>query len=154
NSWTHRAPLNTPPARNSHALAFDVARGRTLLFGGVDRTSGVALADTWEWDGTNWTQRFPAQSPPARRLHALASDIIRNRTVLFGGFSSAMLGDTWEWDGVNWLQRAPLSSPPARCAHSLAFDLLRSRTVLFGGISSSNNSTRRLADTWEWDGTN
>src|SRR5262249_50025965 len=50
NSWTHRAPLNTPPARNSHALAFDVARGRTLLFGGVDRTSGVALADTWEWD--------------------------------------------------------------------------------------------------------
>src|SRR5262245_48220069 len=144
-AWTRRAPATMPPARAGHALAFDLARGRAVLFGGGNVTG--ALADTWEWDGTNWTQRFPAQSPPARSGHALASDIIRNRTVLFGATANA---DTWEWDGVNWLQCSPASSPPARAGLALSFDLLRGRTVLFGGLS---NGLPAFGDTWEWDGT-
>src|SRR5262249_42650455 len=39
-----------PPARTSHALAYDSARSRTVLFGGYD--GGRYLSDTWEWDGT------------------------------------------------------------------------------------------------------
>src|SRR5262249_17285312 len=115
-SWTHRASANTPPARLYHALAYDLARGRTVLFGGANSSSGVALADTGEGAGGNWPQRFPPQTPPARYRHALAGDLIRNCTVLFGGTdaNSLMLADTWEWDGVNWLQRAPASSPQAR----------------------------------------
>jgi hypothetical protein len=151
-SWTHRAPANTPPGRCNHAMAFDLARGRTVLFGGLANGYSVALADTWEWDGANWTQRFPAQSPPARKFHALATDVVRNRTVLFGGLggSGYMLADTWEWDGVNWLYCTPASSPASRFEHALAFDMLRGRTVLFGGL----NNGPILADTWEWDGTN
>jgi hypothetical protein len=43
-----------PSARSGHALAFDAARGRVVLFGGGDGTG--RLADTWEWDGTQWSR--------------------------------------------------------------------------------------------------
>jgi hypothetical protein len=95
-----------------------------------------------------WTRHSPTVSPPARRSHALAYDLGRQRVVLFGGLDAALLSDTWEWDGSTWTQRAPAASPPARYAHALAHDLLRQRTVLFGGWSGAS----RLADTWEWDG--
>jgi hypothetical protein len=151
-SWTHRAPANTPPARTLHALAYDLARGRSVLFGGAGSSPNFLLADTWEWDGANWTQRFPLQSPPARFAHALASDTIRNRTVLFGGVGFNLeLADTWEWDGTSWTHLAPANTPPSRSHHALAFDLLRARTVLFGGETNGSNP---LADTWEWDGAN
>src|SRR5262249_14172263 len=55
------------------------------------------LADTWEWDGTDWTQRATASSPPARYGHVLAFDSARGRTVLFG---SSSLTDTWEYGPV------------------------------------------------------
>ncbi|MBK8232988.1 MAG: hypothetical protein IPK72_20990 [Candidatus Eisenbacteria bacterium] len=88
-------------ARQGHALAYDSARGRTVLFGGVEVSSYVS--DTWEWDGSNWTRQNPAVSPPARSGHALAYDSARGRTVLFGGFyavagNGSYLSDTWEWD--------------------------------------------------------
>src|SRR5262249_11612892 len=150
--WSRRAPANSPSVRYFHALAYALARGRAVLFGGSfpSGTSTVALADTWEWDGANWTQRFPAQSPPARYAHALANDIIRNRTVLFGGLATFVaFADTWEWDGVNWLQRAPASSPSARAGHALAFDVPRGRTILFGGF---DGIATWFGDTWQWDG--
>ena len=53
--WTERVLRN----RGHHAMAFDSARGRVVLFGGSPRT-----ADTWEWDGSDWTRRFPQTIPP------------------------------------------------------------------------------------------
>src|SRR5262249_3203581 len=53
--------------------------------------------DTWEWDGTDWTERATASSPPARAGHVLAFDAARGRTVLFGNTSFA---DTWEYGPV------------------------------------------------------
>src|SRR5262249_12266836 len=134
--------------RAEHALAYDSARGVTVLFGGT----GYAdyLADTWEWDGTTWTQRI--SGPSARTLHAMAYDSARRVTVLFGGTGAGYLADTWEWDGVNWMQRSPSSNPPGRIYHALAYDSARGVTVLFGG--RGNGSATPLGDTWEWDGTN
>ena len=40
-----------------------------VLFGGLQGT--MDLADTWEWDGTSWTQRAP-MGPSARDGHAMA----------------------------------------------------------------------------------
>ena len=40
----------------SHALAFDAARGRTVLFGGGNG-AGATFDDTWEWDGSTWIER-------------------------------------------------------------------------------------------------
>jgi len=32
-------------------MAYDKARGKAVLFGGVSDALGVALQDTWEWTG-------------------------------------------------------------------------------------------------------
>lgn len=73
-------------------MAYDGARGVTILFGGYVVGSGgtiVALDDTWEWDGTNWTHRAPVNIPNKRYYHALAYDSSRQVTVLFGGIPVA-----------------------------------------------------------------
>ncbi|MGB3970091.1 MAG: hypothetical protein WBO45_25370 [Planctomycetota bacterium] len=142
--WNQLAPATSPQARWGHAMAYDAARQRVVLFG------GFGGGGTWEWDGTSWTQLAPAASPSGRWGHAMAYDAARQRVVLFGGGSSAQLADTWEWDGTNWTQLAPAASPSARYSHAIAYDVARQRVVLFGG----RNSSLVLGDTWEWDGTN
>src|SRR5262249_12382183 len=67
--WMHAAPATTPPGRYDAGMAFDSARNRTVLFGGVD-VNFNGLNDTWEWDGSTWTQLSPATSPPARSASA------------------------------------------------------------------------------------
>jgi len=130
------------------AAVFDSARGRTVLFVGQN-CPGSAVSETWEWNGTAWTQRLPAISPSGRYAHAMAFDSARNRTVLYGGYGGGNLSDTWEWDGTAWTQRTPATSPPARFDHAMAFDSNRNRVVLFGG-----NGLVTFNDTWEYDGTN
>ena len=82
--WTDHTPAN-PPARDAHAMAYDSARGRVVMFGGYD---GGVFGDTWEWDGNNWRRRTPLSSPAARSAPALAYDSARGRVVLFGGRDS------------------------------------------------------------------
>jgi hypothetical protein len=116
--------------RSEHAMAFDSARGRIVLFGGVDSLG--ALSDTWEWDGTRWAHRAPNASPPAREGPALVYDSNRGVVVLFGGTGpNGALADTWEWNGTDWVERHPVH---------------RARTVCFGG------TTTPTTDTSEWDG--
>lgn len=147
--WRRRQPVNSPPGRGFHAVAFDEARQELVLFGG--RSSTGELDDTWTWNGENWLLRSTTLSPPARSGHAMVYDANRRKLVLFGGKSgSAALGDTWEWDGTAWVQRSPALSPPPRHGHAMAYDPVRSRVVLFGG----STGTSLLNDTWEWDGDN
>ena len=90
-----------PGARSHHRMAFDAARGVTVLFGG-DETG-----ETWTWDGARWTQHAVA-GPPARNVHAMAYDERRQRVILFGGSGKngvppyGYLNDVWEWDGARW----------------------------------------------------
>ena len=67
-------------------MAYDTARHQVVLFGGL-LASGGGGADTWVWNGTTWTQEFPAASPPARDLAAMTYDSVRHETILFGGRS-------------------------------------------------------------------
>src|SRR6187549_3658789 len=118
--WTQRA-VSGPSARYEHAMAYDAARARVVLFGGREQfpLTGV-FADTWEWDGSAWLQR-QVTGPSARWGHAMAYDVDSQRIVLFGGRGIAgLLGDTWEWDGSAWAQR--INGPPARAGHAMAFD--------------------------------
>jgi hypothetical protein len=81
-----------PSTRAGHALGFDSIRERVVLFGGTDGGS-TPLADTWEWDGTEWTQM--ADTGPSGRVgHAMTFDSKIKRVVLFGGFSNQQLA--WE----------------------------------------------------------
>jgi len=142
--WTQKQDIGPRP-RAAHAMVYDAARQRVVLFGG-DSLANALFADTWEWDGETWTQ-VQDIGPSARAFHAMAYDSARGRTVLFGGRAPAGLsGDTWEWDGENWTQVAD-TGPVKRSGHAMAFDSQRQRVLLFGGESGS-----RLDDTWEWDG--
>src|SRR5262245_23099562 len=70
NRWNQRRPATSPVARTFHAMAYDGARQRTVLFGGTyfDSLVGdiVYGSDTWTWDGTNWSQIAPAVAPTGR----------------------------------------------------------------------------------------
>ena len=59
--WTQRLHFG-PAARAGHAMAYDVARQRVLLFGG--RSVDGNLGDTWAWEGAFWTQ--VAETGPER----------------------------------------------------------------------------------------
>lgn len=155
-NWTRRTPATSPPARSNAAMAYDAGRQRIVLFGGIDRVGlGHGLADTWEWDGTTWTERMSATSPPGRQGHAMAYDAARQRVVVFGGMTwgakpgdLTIVGDTWEWDGEAWAKRAPPASPSPRMDAAMAYDIARHRVVLFGG----NADAAVTNDLWDWDG--
>ena len=150
-TWTQRHPSASPSARDEFGMAYDVARGQAVLFGGA--FAGPFFGDTWVWDGTNWTQKLPAINPPARRDGVMVYDSTRQQVVLFGGESNSgeNLNDTWVWDGTNWTQMFPANSPPARLGHAMAYDALHQQVVLFGGIICCGTGS---SDTWVWDGTN
>lgn len=158
-SWRQRFPVDAPSARTGHALAYDAARRRVVLFGGSDVTG--LLSDTWEWDGMTWTRRSTALAPPARMGHAMTYDPVKRVVVLFGGSSTArapLHADTWEWNGREWSQRITANRPQGRVDHGLAYDSNRRRVLLFGGdaekLIQGVTFFEPVAQTWELDGTN
>lgn len=157
-AWTKITPTGgSPSARSDHAMVYDAARHRVVLFGGF--AGGTSRGDTWEWDGKTWTQVTPPGSPQPRHAHAMAYDAARGRVVMFGGSLVADTGidETWEWDGKTWTRITPagLTSPPPRFATAMAYDPLRNRVVLYGGsyYDTLFQKVTSRDDTWEWDGT-
>ncbi|MBM4061634.1 MAG: hypothetical protein FJ265_11150, partial [Planctomycetes bacterium] len=146
-AWVQVQTPVAPVWRRSHGLCFDPLRGRTVLFGGVGNVLPQVpyLADTWEYDGTGWTQRAPVNAPSPQQTTRLCYDSVRQRLLLFGSGTSAYYeANTWTYDGVDWTD---WSEPAARDRPALAHDTLRARTVMFGGSNSA-----MLQDTWEHDG--
>jgi hypothetical protein len=131
------APLGPMPSiRRGVAMAYDAARQVVVAFGGRDVFTG-ALADTWEWNGSTWTQHAPAVAPAPRWNAVAAYDPQQQRVLLNGGGSfTTSFADTWAWNGTSWQQLVPAG--PA--GSGMAYDPLRQRMVLTG------------AATWEWIG--
>lgn len=155
--WIPIFTENRPTPRIEGAIAYDSNRQVAVLFGGTTQEPGTEGNlfdnDTWEWDGVNWSHRFPENSPPARRVPGMAYDKGRGVVVLFGGESSdGALNDTWEWDGQEWHAYSPPNRPPVRCCHRLFYDELRGKVVVYGGFSGSGSATIFFNDGWEWDG--
>lgn len=145
-----RAPAPTlddrPTPRHHHGMAFDVARGRLVLFGGnVD--GGIAYGHgTWTRDVDGWT-RSRASDPLRVSSHTIAYHARAKRTILFGGFlpEGTLSGATWSWDGDAWTA-VEGGGPSARHSAQMAYDPKHGRLVLFGG---SGRGTDVL---WEFDG--
>lgn len=136
--------------RDHHALAYDEARGKIVLFGGVKANDQLAT-ETWEWDGRQWTQAA-TQGPGGRAHFPMVYDSVRRQIVLFGGLGEGYQkhNDTWAWDGKTW--RHLSQEGPSRRTHlNMAFDRQAGVIVLFGGLAGGN-PTAALADTWLWDG--
>ena len=143
-NWTKRSPATSPAPRQDLGIASDTSRGQVVLFGGRAGRNLSLQADTWSWDGSNWTLRAPAHHPSPRAAVGMAEDPRRQKIVLFGGRTSS---ETWTWDGSDWTLAQPATSPPGMEDMGLAYDVRRSRVLLFGGDSNGI-----LDDTWIWDG--
>jgi hypothetical protein len=141
-NWSQAAPANRPPGRGDAAMAFDANTGQAVLFGGRNNFPFVYFSDTWNWDGTNWSQAAPAAHPLAGFTIPSAWDPDVGQVVLWGPDS---LDGTWAWNGSNWLQLTPATTPGSRFSASLAFDANTGTLVLFGGGGSSGAD---LNDTW------
>lgn len=141
----------TGPDRELAAYAFDDARGKLVVFGGLDST-GARRGETFEVDATtrSFVDRTPRISPTARNGASAAYDGGRHVVVLFGGGDPAGLtSETWTWDGERWRAMSPPTTPPRRVFAGMTYDSRRRRVLLFGGRGPAGS----LADLWAWDGT-
>lgn len=143
--WSQR-PASTAglSARYGHAMAYDAARGRTVMFGGF--VGAAPVAETWTWDGLSWTRVQTTGGPSARLLASAAYDAARGVVVLFGGrlADGTSSGETWTWNGSAWTL-ASTTGPSPRNYHAMAYDAASGSVVLHGGTAGA-------AETWAWDG--
>lgn len=147
-AWMRLITTTSPPARAAAVMAYDSARGVSVLFGGT--TLLAELGDTWELD-TDWHERTVSPAPPARSGAMMAYDPVRKQTVLFGGTAMGHLfGDTWIWNGAAWIEQHPVGrTPTARADATLTWNPGRRRVTLFGGRTEFLGA---IDDTWEWTG--
>lgn len=150
-NWTLRSTTG-PAVREDARMVFDPVSQKVILFGGANYTSGLRYNDTWEWNGTSWTQRFPTGTlPPPRAGQGMTYDSSRSRIVLFGGNlpnNTTNYADTWEYDGSTWTKVAD-AVPTKRYAPGLAFDSSRNLVMMVGGQTDLNQAFR---EAWSWDG--
>ncbi len=157
--WTRLSPSTVPPARSSHAMAYDEASDRVILFGGTTGVFEPPLGDTWTFDlnSNTWENLSSADSPGGRYASAMAYAAKSDRTVLFGGVtldfespdpypSHVILNDTWMYDSSTnaWNNRTPSGSPPAKIVQGAAYDSESDRLVLVLGALSDS-------ETWAYD---
>lgn len=151
--WTDAAPAHKPSTRADVMMAYDTARGVTVLFGGTHYNGGPVdyMQDTWEWDGTDWEQVSTATSPPGRAGGDMAYDAANGVMVLYGGNgASGSLYDTWTYDGSNWTNKNPAAHPTARYGFEMDYDPLGERVILFGG----QYNVTKYNELWSWNNTN
>ena len=159
NSAPNPDTTNTLSVRNAHSMFYDDDHRAVILFGGADATR--VCGDTWQWNAKKKAWQFvTADGPQPRTFAAVAYDERRHEAVLFGGNrvlfgkgdeSDTFLADTWRFKDGRWTSAAA-KGPSPRAEASMAYDRDRGRIVLFGGYRRTAGVTKRLGDTWEWNG--
>jgi N-acetylneuraminic acid mutarotase len=151
----------TPAARTETRMVYDPVSTDIILYGGETALdpgtkTSYSLSDTWSWNGSRWTQLFPAHNPGGRSAYSFVYDTNRNRALLFGGHGgTSYFNDTWQYQNGDWSKIDTPNAPSARVLAGSAFDPIRDRMIVFGGLelSSDKKTFTNLFDTWEFDGT-
>jgi hypothetical protein len=144
-----KAPAS-PGARRAHALAYDEAHDRLVLFGGAG--AECASDSTWSWDGKRWLS-ISTPGPSARRGSLALFDAQHARVVLCGGPAgdeptSPTFDETWLFEGATWT-KSSAASIGERVHFAAGYDRGRQRLVLVGGFQPATG--KDLTDVWEWD---
>jgi hypothetical protein len=158
-TWGTVAGAASPPGEIDAAEAFDPGTGNVILYGGLSSDDQTTVYDqTWEWNGSNWTQDAAASGPGQLQQASLADDPASSQLILFGGEANAqpnysgLSNRTWQWTGSTWTQLAPATSPPLLSGAAMAYDPGSQDLVLYGGYNGLGTSD--VADqTWLWNGT-
>lgn len=170
--WTNiTTSVGTPPSpRVSAVMAYDVADGYVVLFGGLSVSGGKYLqdhSDTWKFSSGTWTNiTASVGTPPAGRFSpGFAYDWAGRDVLLFGGESAldgllnsgvTMYQDTWTFAGGKWTSiTSSVGTPPsARSGVQMVYDPADSYVLLYGGIWNTLSGTTLTgyvtADTWRF----
>ncbi len=159
-SWKQMAPAHKPPPRRSAAMAYDPNHHVVILYGGLipDQAEGYEGADTWAWDGKDWTELGPAKGAPGPREGArmVTTD---DGVLLFGGHLGNVTyhADAWTWNGTAWSGADGGRRPPGRGSAAVAWDQARHSLFVFGGIGFNATGGpgaqgTLLGDTWIFAG--
>lgn len=159
------------------AIAYDRNRQRLVLFGGIIGTNATGNSiysnQTWEFDGSTWTQRLvppPGDYGGAFAYADMTYDEARGVCVLVGGFAwGATFIDppqwsVWEWDGsdAGWQNRGTVTPSYGYWGNpAIAYDPVRRVSVISGGLFlgqykrgrlGGKNGFPTLSGLFEWDG--
>lgn len=155
-NWQQLETAGAPTIRQYTDLAYDRVRDRVVLFGGyrykADGKDIEPLYDTWEFDGTTWSEVQGPSAGPKVDKPLLAYDQARKETILVG-IDSEFKTEMYRWDpsGKSWQKIAPETLPP--CAHeaTLSYQVHNQTILLTGGVCSG--ATPLSEEVWEWNGT-
>lgn len=100
--WQQVATTGPRPApRVGARMEMVLSRGVLVLVGGRDPLTQTIFNDTWEFDGTGWSevQGVYAGMYPPRDQFAMAHDFVHDRIVAFGGViaNGGLRDDTYEF---------------------------------------------------------
>lgn len=112
-----------PSARTGCKMVYDQARGVCVMYGGFDPMNGNHINETWEFDGTAWTQVGSAPSP-SRNGAGIAMDTSRRQVVMFGGMDS-----NFSVNAETWIYGASYRTFGSGCAGSNGVPSLGSTSV-------------------------
>lgn len=147
-SWTPMTPPMSPPPRILAMGHYQTHTGKVVMFGGAPNPC-PCLGDTWQWDRVTqtWTDLgLTVTRPSSRNGAGFAYDSLRNRSVLFGGWSNenGYASDTWVFSGAAWSLLSTSGSPSGRQGVAMAYHALRDEVVMFGDAVGGNNETWTL----------
>lgn len=141
--WTLQRPMHSPALGASgwqSTMAPDPASGAVLLFGFVNNAPASVAAETWSWNGSDWTKLAAATAP--QTPGTMFSD--GNHAFLiaqpFWPVHGRAVYQTWRWDTSAWtLLNLQRDLPATAGIGSIAFDWQDQSLVMLNG------------DTWTWD---
>lgn len=153
NDWAEVIAPNSPGARQLTGAAFDPIRDRLVIYGGIQTSADLKtltpLYDTWEFDGTTWTQ--VGSDGPQLSKPLLAYDAARNQVIMLGTNKSAAV-EMFVYDpaAAKWNQLTPPALPPCVNEGMLTYQGSNQTVVYTGGVCTNATGGD---ETYEWDGT-
>jgi hypothetical protein len=154
-NWQELQPANAPSPRIWSGSAYDTTRNRMVLYGGQFTTADLKTTtnyyDTWEFDGTNWTQvgtngpqittPLLAYYEPAHQMIMLGSDSNQKPHMYSLNASTG-----------TWTEMTPSTMPDCVNDAGLVYQGHDPKVlVLYAGACSSSGTG---STTYEWDGSN
>lgn len=137
-AWERVTTAHIPVCVQFGALVYQVHNQRVLFVGGQCANTGIE-DETWEWDGSDWTQLNPSPNQGNVAAHALAYDGTRQETILFGGEAFGAANWTQRYRDGRWLFAVDAFTPGPRSLAVFEYDPIRNVSWLYGGVSDSGS---------------
>jgi hypothetical protein len=93
-----------PGGRLGAGFAYDPNSGNVVLYGGGP-AFGMALGETWLWDGSTWTQDLTAGSTPGlrERVHLIYDPMAGHLRLLGGGDGATPYTTSYLYTASGWV---------------------------------------------------